>query len=334
MQGLILFCGIMRKKRFSFEKNMIHFYYGEETFQSSSRLRQLKKDFSEHNVSESMVFDCDEECNVRVIAESFGVQDLFSQKKMIVIKNLFAHTKVDEQKELIESLRGVTDDMIIFWEGFLPRKNAALFAWLQKNADEIFESNNLQGFELEKWIEQQCKKQRVRMTQPAVRELILYVGNDLWHISREIDKLGCYVGENEVSAQDVQMLVKGRVDADMFETVESVVAGNKSKALTLLKKQLAKGDEAFYIFSMYAYQLRTLLAVSGVMEDDKIHDKNVVAKTLKIHPFVAQKSLATLQRLPQDHLKKMHKKLTSLDFDIKQGKRDVHEALDIFITSV
>lgn len=314
---------------------MIIFLYGEETFRSSSKLQKLKKDFLAQNLSsEPIVFDCDEECNTDKIRELFSLQDLFAPKKMIIVKNFIQNTKADDQKKIQKLLENKTDDTIVLWEDDVPKKNAVLFKWLQKNAQQIFESAPLEAFELEKWIVQTCKERQISIMNDSIKELIIYIGNDLWKMSGEIDKLGSYCQGREVSVSDVQKLVRGRVDADMFETVGAVVSGNRSRAITLLKKQLAKGDEAFHVFSMYAYQLRTLLVVSSVMEEEKIYDKNSVAKVIKVHPFVAQKSIAVLQKVSQDHLKKMHKKLTFLDLEIKKGKRHVHEALDIFITSV
>lgn len=313
---------------------MIQFYYGEETFQSSQKMQKLKKDFIANTPSsEPMVFDCDEMCDVESIAEAFGVQDLFVQQKMIIIKNFFANTKADQQKKLVTHLEKETSDTIIFWEEGVPRKNATLFVWLQKNASVAEENKDLQGAELEKWITAKCADEGVGIARDALRELILYVGGDLWRMSQEIKKLACYA-DGEISLGDVQALVHGRTDADMFQTIEAITARDRSRAMTLLKKQLAKGDEPFHIFSMYAYQVRTLLLVSGVVQETGSSDKNTVARTLKMHPFVAQKSMAVVQRVSHNDLKKMHKSITILDHDVKQGKRDIHGALDLFVTSI
>lgn len=313
---------------------MIIFLYGEETFNSSSQLQKLKKDYLAQNLSsEPIVFDCDEGYNMQKIIESFSSQDLFAQKKLIIIKNFFAYTKADEQKKMLQSLEKKNDDSIVLWEDGTPRKNASLFVWLQKNADVMYEGKMLQGSVLEQWIEKKCIAQNGRISRAAVRELILYVGNDLWRLTQEIDKLVCYVGMGEIDVTDVQAIVHGRIDADIFQTIEAIVSGNKAMALTFLKKQIAKGDTAYQIFGMYAYQVRILLGVSSMVYENRITDKNIIAKTLKIHPFVAQKSLATVQRFSQGDIKKMHKTLTLLDYDIKQGKRDIWCSLDLFIAN-
>ncbi len=314
---------------------MLLFFYGEETFPSAQKVRQLKKEFMDRRAPcEPIVFDCGEVCDVHDIIGTLGVQDLFSSEKMIVIEDFFAHTKAEEQKQLLDALDEGTTDTLIFYEKGVPRKNAKLFTWLVKNADTVTESKKLQGYALEKWIQQTCRDRSIAMDMRAIKELLLYSGTDLWLLSQEIDKLGSYACGREVSVDDVRQLVHGRVDADMFETVEAIALGEKARALFLLKKQRAKGDDAFHIFSMYAYQLRTLLLVSGVMRDEHTSDKTAIAKILKIHPFVVQKSLLLLRNISHKELKKLHKELTRIDSDVKQGKRQIDDALDLFIARI
>jgi DNA polymerase III subunit delta len=314
---------------------MISFFYGDESYESSRRIKKLKEDFIFHNPeSDPIVFDCDEECDMRAIGECINAQGLFSKQKMIVFENFIAQTKVAEQEIICRHLDSGSDDMIVFYEKNTPRKNGRLFKWLVKNAQTVVESQPLSGHVLEKWILATCAERSLSIAQDAMRELILYVGEDLRSLSQEIDKLGCYAIGRKITKKDVEQLVHGRVDADMFATIESIFMRDHGNALTLLKRQIAKGDEGFHIFGMYAYQLRTLLLVSSIIHQENIQDKNVIAKIAKIHPFVAQKSIQLLRRTSEDHLKKLHKKLAMLDQEVKQGKRTIFDALELFIICV
>ncbi len=311
---------------------MILFFYGEETYRSSQNVAQLKKSFLAKNPTGGglVVFDCEEMCNIMQITQSFGEQNLFAQKKLIIIKNIFSYTKAPEQNQIIDALQFDTDDIIVFFEEGKVRKNASLFKWLQNNAQKVQENLILEGYALEKWIIDIVKDNNKNITGDAVKELILFVGNDLWQLTQEIEKLICYAIGEEIVVGDVHNIVHGRVDADMFQMIEAISLSDKSTALFLLKKQLASGDDPFHIFSMYAYQVRILLKVGGILQDN-ISDKNVIAKALKLHPFVVQKSIGMSQRLSYKKIMSMHKSLVVFDYDIKQGNRDVKSALDLFI---
>ncbi|XLQ20666.1 MAG: DNA polymerase III subunit delta [Candidatus Moraniibacteriota bacterium] len=313
---------------------MILFFYGEETYQSSQKVKQLKKNFFEKNPNgDGLVeFDCDEDCNIANIKQSFGEQSLFATKKLIIIQNFFANTKAPEQKDIIERLENNIDDIIVFFENGKVKKNAVLFKWLNNNADTIKESNLLDDYTLEEWIGNQFKKNDTKIENDAKKELILFVGNDLWKLSQEIEKLICYVNKGTVKICYVHEIVKGKIDADMFEMIEAVASGNRGVALKLLNKQIAAGDDKFHIFSMYAYQVRTLVNVGSAMEDG-LRDKSMIASSVKLHPFVVQKSIGMVDRLSYAKIKQMHKMLVKYDFDIKLGNCDIDSALDLFIVN-
>jgi len=311
---------------------MILFFHGEETYQSLQSIMQLKKIFLRKNPTGGglIEFDCDNECDLDKILLSFGEQNLFAQKKLIIIKNIFVHSKSLEQNKIIDILQSLqTDDVIVFFEEGKIRKNASLFKWLQKNVQQIQEGVILRGHSLEKWIISTTRNKGGNISSRAVEELILFVGNDLWQLAQEIEKLVCYATDRDITMDDVHDIVYGRIDADMFQMIEAISLNDKSKALFLLKKQLASGDDPFHIFSMYAYQVRILLRVGDAINN--IGDKKMIAKVLKLHPFVVQKSMNMLNGVSYERILMMHKKLTVLDYDIKQGNRDIKSALDLFI---
>jgi len=289
---------------------MILFFHGEEIYQSSRSVTQLKKKFLEKNTTGGglVEFDCDLVCDIDKIILSFGEQNLFASKKLIIIENFFANTLAPQQKDVIKRLESDIQDVVVFFEKGKVKKNAVLYKWLNKNAQTVRENKPLEGSALEKWIIVEVQRGDKIIDSEAVKELILFVGNDLWQLSQEIEKLICYVTSDEIVVRDIHNIVHGRVNADMFQMIEAISSNDKSAALILLKKQLASGDDPFHIFSMYAYQVRTLLKVGGMLQDN-ISDKNVIAKTLKLHPFVVQKSINMLQRLSYEKIVNMHKSI-------------------------
>ncbi len=312
---------------------MILFFYGEETYQSYQSVMQLKKKFIEKNVTGGglIEFDCECECDIDKIRVSFGEQNLFAQKKLIIIKNFFANTLAPQQKKIIEKLNSNIQDVIVFWEKGTMRKNAPLYKWLNKNAQTVKENKLLKGLSLEKWIVAEVQSNNKTINSDATKELISFIGNDLWQLKQEIEKLICYVGQNEITVQDVHKIVHGRIQADIFEMVEAIVLNNKEIALKLLKKQIVAGSDVYHIFSMYVYQVRIMIKI-GSLINDGITDKVTIAKITKIHPFVVQKTINMVQKISYKKIIQMHKKLTMFDYDIKSGNIDIKTALDCFVT--
>ncbi len=313
---------------------MLTYIFGEETYTTFHKVEEIKNVYMKKMEGKGNIisFDCGERCDISEICGIFGAQDLFASEKMIIIKNFIQTTKIEEQKTLQKAI--TQKDHIVFWETGIPRKNAFLAGWLGENADEIIEGKKLLGRELSSWIISCVKDKGGKIDRDAVEELILYVNNDLWHLVQEIEKLVAYAQGREIVIGDVHMLVHGQVDADMFVTIEALTSHDKGRALALLKKQLAKGDDPFYVFSMYAYHIRTLLLVGNASEWGKIQDKTLIAKNAGVHPFVVQKSLSVIKTISQKMLTNAHRHLTILDREIKTGKRDIYSALDLFVVNV
>jgi DNA polymerase-3 subunit delta len=314
---------------------MILFLYGEETFQTTQQVKELKNKFlNKYPTGENLVeFDCDEICDVFDIISSLGEQSLFATKKMIIIKNFFAHTKAPEQKQIIKKLETVEDDVIIFFEENTVRANAVLFKWLIKNAKNVKEYKELQGVQLEKWIATQVKKMGGKIEPEAIKELILFVGNNLWQLFQEINKLVCYVDEGIITPDDIHNIVHSKIDDDIFKAVEAMASKNKNKALELFKKQMLSGDNVGHIFAMYVYQVRVLVNV-GSLVSDGVKSQQIITKTLKMHPFVVQKAMTMVNRLSYKRVVKMHNVLTKIDIDNKSGKQDLDTALEMFIMKI
>ncbi len=136
-----------------------------------------------------------------------------------------------------------------------------------------------------------------------------------------------------IGEEDVALLVRSKVDSTMFETIEAVSSGNKSRALTLLHEQIAKGEDIFYILSMYTYQIRTLLKI-GDFYWQGMTSAPQIAQAAKLHPYVVQKSLSQVRNLSEEKIKQMLRDLAQIDQEAKTGKIDPVLALDKFIVAL
>ncbi len=318
---------------------MLLFLYGEDDFRSHEKLTELKNEFLQKNTSDAnlSVFDFENENDSDIIG-AVNAGGLFSEKKLLIIKNLISSGEKTTQDKLIDFLenkKDLKDDrntFLIFFEKSEPRKNNKLFKFLLTNSDsQRFEK--ITDMKLKQWIRQKVENCRKQISDRAADKLVLYVGNDLWRLNNELEKLVNYSINKKIIEQDIELLVKEKNEANIFETIEAITSDNKKRALKFLHKQLERGDDPFYIFSMYVYQFRNLLKVGSFYFEGLI-DKYEIAKQAKLHPFVVQKCLAQLPKLSLQQLKTAHKKLEKIDFQTKNGQININLALDKFIMEI
>lgn len=321
---------------------MIIFLYGSDDFRSREKLDEIKAKFLEktHSGSSLSVVDFEEHANARSVFDALQAGGLFSEKKLVIVKNIFSAGTADIQHEVLqflethEYLLHDTDGVTVFWEKGLPKGKPKLFSYfLKKTKNQNFEP--LKGKKLSDWAVKRLQEEnlQVRFTSQALSLLTLYAGDDLFFLDNEIRKLANYKNEGVISENDVDLLVKSKLEANIFETIEALSSGQKKKALELFHQQLAQGEDAFYIFSMYVYQFRNLLKIAEFYFEGE-RNQYTIAKMAKLHPFAAGKGMAQLRNFTPEKLKKIYRSLETMDIAAKTGKTDLAGALDKFIVEM
>ncbi|MFH0929908.1 MAG: DNA polymerase III subunit delta [Candidatus Moraniibacteriota bacterium] len=331
---------------------MIIFFYGEDNFRSSEKLAEIKNKFLEKNKEGASLFVFDfaeKDWDIEEIITSISSGGLFSLKKLVVIKNIFSVKKNLEKRQpeadppwaekifkffKSEAKKEKSDCILVFWENGKVKKGGKLYKLLQKIA-KCQEFELLEGAKLKNWIIDEIGKtkgENISISPAAVERLIIFVGNDLNLLSREIEKLAVYKNKGEISGEDVDLLVKSKIDTDIFKTVDALARGDKKTALKTLHNHLDSGEDPFYLLSMYFYQFRNLVKVKPLAE--KNMPSHEIASKLKMHPFVVRKSIEQSRNFSWEKLKSLYNVLCEIDFESKTGKTDIGLALDKFVAGV
>lgn len=318
---------------------MIIFLYGEDEFRSMEKLAEIKNKFLEKNkegVSLSVFDFAEKDWNIGEIIMNISSGGLFTSKKLAIIKNILAGKKessddIFEKFLKNEAKKEKSDLILIFWESGKTKRSSKLYKLLKKIA-KCQEFELLEGAKLKNWVIGEFKKSDITINSAAVEKLVVFVGNDLNLLSREIEKLATYKSKGEITGGDIDLLVKSKIDTDIFKTVDALARGDKKTALKLLHDHLEDGEDPFYLLSMYFYQFRNLVKVKPLAE--KNISPHEIASKLKMHPFVARKSLEQARNFSWEKLKSLYNQLCEIDFESKTGKTDIALALDKFVAGI
>lgn len=317
---------------------MLIFLYGDDTFRSGEKLRSLKENFLNKSTSEnasSSVFDFEEDIDFEKIRSAVIMDGLFSSKKIVIIKNIISSSNNETRKEMMELIiknKLSKDILLVFWEKGNPKKGNAFFKFLLEKADN-HDFPKLSGTTLINWVKSEFEKRGAKIEGPALNLLINFVGDSSLQMIGEIEKLSIFSEGTIIKEEDVNMIVKSKIESNIFETIEAMASKNKKMALELLHKQLERGDDPFYILSMYVYQFRNLIKI-GSFYFDGISDKNIISQKTKLHPFVVQKGLQQLRNFSFGGIKDIYKRLGDMDRKLKSGKISAEYALEMLVVSI
>lgn len=310
---------------------MIFFICGEDTFRSSQKLNEIISHYREIHKSGLNLRSIDlREIGFQEFKNNASNISMFDEKKLIVLKN--ASSNKNFQEDFLKNNKYFINstDVFLFFEEGIPESNK-FFKFLEKKAKaQKFEP--LESAKLKNWVKKEFENYKAKVEINALNELVEFVGNDLWQMENEIKKLVNFRKGKIIEKKDVEIMVKPKIETDIFETIDAIASRNKKRALELLNKHLENGDSPLYLLSMINFQFRNLLMIKDLIEKNKPYYN--FQKITGLHPFVIKKSYNQAQRFSLQELKKIYQKIFQVDLNIKTGKLDPQAALDLFIAEI
>ena len=309
---------------------MIKLIYGPDTYRSKQRLQavieEIKK--SQKTGIDLRRFE-GKKFSFQDIKDELGAVSMFKEKKIIVLADFFDNEEFKE--EFTKNFKRLNDsqDVVIFYAETAPAKDT-FFKFLKKEA-QAEEFGLLAGSELKAWLKKEFDKYGASFESQVLDKLILFVGSDLWQLANEVQKLYLFKKGGEVTLKDIDLLVKPKIETDIFKTIDAIASGNKKMALSLLHRHLEKGDSHVYLLYMISYQFRNLLIVKDLLQKNS---PAVAAKKSGLHPFVFRKSSWQAGKFTYLELKKIYRKIFEVDHALKTGKLEPETALDLLVAGI
>lgn len=320
---------------------MIIFIYGTDSWRAHHKVLELKKKFKQKvdPSGSGIIVVNGEDFDIGSFRQDLLSQSLFSKGRMILVRDLLVRNpKKKLQEEIIEILKKSDNHTILWWENitsadiFKKIKTSLLFKYL-KQQKFVQEYNALKSIQLEKWVQNRVVEIDGKIGAAASKTLLAQVGDNLWQLDNEIQKLVLYCDGREITTSDVLDMVVTKIGGDGWEFLYYLSQKNKPKALEILEEQLILGSEAIEIFGRIVWQFRILLLVKDTLEE-KTFTSNEIATKLQLHPYVVQKSLPVIKNFSLNRLKEIYQQLAELDYKIKTGASDPVVMLNLFIINL
>ena len=306
---------------------MILFLYGEDTYRMKEKMKEIIEKYKKVHKSglNLKYFD-----NFEDLKDGMKQMSMFKEKKLAIINNPFSNIEFKEKFSENGKDFAKSEDIIVFYQEEV-NKNDTFFKFLKKNA-KCQEFSLLGGLKLKEWIKKEFEKYKVKIEPKALETIIEYIGNDLWRMANEIKKLASYKKNKIIKAEDIELLVRPKIETAIFKTIDAISQKNKKLAINLIHKHIEKGDHPLYLLSMINYQFRNLLIVKDFIERRKPY--SIILKKSGLHPFVVRKSYFQCQKFTFQELKKIFQKIFEVDLNIKTGRIKPEIALDMLIAEI
>ena len=188
------------------------------------------------------------------------------------------NTNPKEIIDLAETLPFFAERRLIVLEntGFLKNATPELAEYLKDMPETTYmifvESERQDEKTLIRWILGMAKKEKLQMSEAAVRYLLAKTGNDMENLGQELEKLFCYcMNHTEITAADIDEICTTQIGNHIFDMVDAVAAKEQKKALDYYYDLLTLREPPMRILYLLTRQFRILMEVKE-MDRRKVPD--------------------------------------------------------------
>lgn len=333
---------------------MIIFLYGNDTYRCRAKLNELKAKYIAEvdKNGQSIIAINGEKAEIREIMEAVAAPSLFARKRLVIIENILGNKNLlapvfeifDKLSKQEKKADNKDDNIIIFYDEISGEKMGKnkLFNFLLKQKF-VQEFKPLSNTETANWIKREVEARGGNISLRSANILAGLVGNDLWQISNDIDKLISYRQAQsrqlsgaetavEINSGDIAAMAKGKFDENIFALTDAISQKNKPEAIRLLEEELDNGLAETVLLHMITRQFRILLQVKEALALGQSARK--IAGELKLHPFVVQKSANQARNFSLEFLKSVFSHLIKLDRRLKTGQGELRADLALVIAKI
>lgn len=247
-----------------------------------------------------------------------------TDRRMVVVRGLGENKALLERIEDIVAAVADTTDLVLIEHSLDGRSKA--YKYLQKNTDfRVFHAAHDQ--DLLAWVQSMLASRGATVPRQVAQYLVDRVGPNQQLLASEIEKVMLYT--DKPTTESIAEIVDYMPQGSVFAMLDSIFAGNISRALDLYDEQRAQGQEPQKILGMIAWQLHVLalVKVAGSMPPTDI------ASVTKLNPYVIRKSQSVVRPLTLARIKTMVADALDTDLLLKRSSVSADDALKTLLVS-
>jgi DNA polymerase-3 subunit delta len=181
-------------------------------------------------------------------------------------------------------------------------------------------------YDIKNWIKAKFESEKKEIDSSAMNLLQEMIGNNLWDLNQEIEKIVQYVGEKPVvKTKDVETITSGRPQSKIFNLTEKVGMGDISSSLKIYDELIREKSPAIMLLSSLHSHFSLLYQIGNLLSQGE--NAESIANKLKKHPFYIKKCVAQAQRISRTSYETIFDLIGRADGGLKSGmdERNVME---------
>lgn len=254
--------------------------------------------------------------NINEIIDTSKTLPFFAERRVILIER--SGVMKSSNDELAEAIKDCPDTtMFIFVEDEVDKRNK-VFKAVSSNGYAC-EMKALTEAGLLDWLNKLFYKGGKRMSTQVMTYFINKVGQDMYVIENEANKLIYYVGEREIiEPDDVDAICITETPEQLFKMIDAIADKNQELVMKLYSDLVALKEPPLKMLVMLGKHFTNLLMTKSMMKNG-LGSREITEK-LATRPFFANKYMAQAKRFSTATLREAVEDCVKADNDVKTGK--------------
>ncbi len=315
---------------------MFHVFHGPDSFSRQEALEEIKKALGEFLEANTTSFEGDR-VNPGELSLACQTAPFLAPKRLVVVKGLLERfeprkdRKAEDPSRFLRALEVLpsTTELVLIENRPLTEANPLFLALRGKSEVRAFPP--LRGARLQRWIGERVAGGGGAIAPGAVELLARVVGDDLWALSQEIEKLLLFCQEKPITEDAVGQLSSPAREVRAYELADALLEGKSRGAGRLLHQLLQEGLVPAQLLAAVTRQLRQALLAQELLGRG-VRGKELGEK-LGLFGYPLEKALGQA-RFPHPRLEGAYYKVLETDLAIKTGKLPGELALDLLVAEL
>ena len=305
-------------------------FEGEEEHLKQEALAELRRAFLPEGM-ETLNETILEDPSVDQLIADVETQPFMADKRLIIVRDfpaLMGRSEADER--LVSYLPSVPEtSILLFYCTGKPDGRKKLYNAVKKLSG-IVTFSPLRGTELIRFVVSSFQEAGKECDDRTAEYLIFTVGSDAGLLRNEIQKLAsCSTERSSILAEDVTALATPSTECTVFQMIDAVVTGQKSRAFTLLRNQLLSGTDRMAILSMLLRQYRLLQHIK-IMQYEK-RGNDFIRSALGVPPFAVDQYVRQASGYTGGQVKSAVRICFDTEYALKSGRMSQDGAVETVV---
>ncbi len=304
---------------------MVKVFVGSNFYLIKRYIDKIKSNFIVKNGEMSLEeVDCGD-IEPENLINKLQASNLFSEKKLIIARDISQNKKLAEHIEQILSAVENTNDLIIVERDI--DKRGVYYKFLKNNSDftQCDEPNDRQ---LTSWLQKEAKDLGADISRADAGYMVSRIGLNQQLLYNELKKLTDY--DKNITKKTIDELTVEKAQSSIFNLIDAAFSGNSEATLRIYEDQKAQGSQPQSIFGMVVWQANMIAIVAAA---SNLASGELSAST-GLKPFSISKADRIYKKIGRDGVDNLLDRLVEIDKQMKTRTSDADELLKNLLVTI